>query len=359
MDLSGNKVGTAGKDLAITIKQWGLNPPLQYLYLANCSIPEWHCSTILQSLHLCIHLTDLNMTGNNIGAAGNILAECINQWGCNPALQYLFLGKCSITEKVCGEIMKSLGLCKNLKTINLSHNNTVGESAYQLARSIRQWGNNPPLQKLGLVNCSIPEDACYELISALFSCTHLTNLQLAGNHLCENGLHLKRFLETITDTLEVLSLGGCFIPVDVVAQILSLLSQCKKLWHLSVPGKVTGTFSNFLPNPPLKFLGLIDTELNEDDLNHLTSLVESQKLPNLEKLMLYGNSLDRMEDKLEELLEACIKHCDKELKIFLCDNNLPEGFMDKWNSRCKDTKIMLDFKTNLDEYNDNVWKRLC
>ena len=396
--LSGNKVGTAGKDLAITIRQWGMNPPLQSLYLDNCSIPEEHCSAILQSLHSCTHLTALNMAENNIGAAGNI------QWGFNPPLQQLSLNKCSITEEVCGKIMKSLETCKNLKTIDLSFNtvgesacqlaksirqwgdnpllqqlvlrncsiseqywseifnslgtcnnlthiglsfNTVGESGHQLAQSIRQWGDNPPLQQLGLYVCSIPEDACCELISALFSCTRLTHLELSGSHLCENGLHLKRYLETTTDTLEALSLDRCFIPVDVVGQILSLLSQCKKLWHLTVPGKVTGTFSNFLPGPPLKDLGLIDTELNVEDLNHLTGLVESQKLPNLEKLVLCGNSLDQMEDKLEELLEACVKHCDKELIIFLYNNNLPEEFMDKWNIRCKDTKITLDFKTKL------------
>ena len=527
LDLSGNKVGTAGKDLAITIRQWGMNPPLQYLYLDNCSISQEHCSAILQSLHSCTRLTELSMTGNSIGAAGNILAECINQWGCNPPLQYLYLRKCSITEEVSGKIMKSLGSCSNLKTIDLSEN-TVGESACQLAQSIRQWGDNPPLQELGLGNCSIPEqywseifnslgtcnnlthivlpentvggsasqltqsirqwrdnpplqqlglgncsipeqywseifnslgtcntltyfdlsnntlgesasdlahaikqwgdnpplqqlglgncsiperywsdifnslgtcnnltvldlsentvgesasqlalsvkqwgnnpplqilqlygctipkNASCELISTLFSCTRLTELQLAGSQLCENGLHLKRYLETITDTLEALCLDRCFIPVDVVGQILSLLSQCKKLRHLTVPGKVTGMFSNFLPNPPLKGLGLIDTELNEEDLNHLTGLVESQKLPILEKLMLYGNSLDQMEDKLEELLEACIKNCDKELIIFLCNNNLSEELMKNWNMSCKNTKITLDFQTDLDAYNASI-----
>ena len=298
------------------------------------------------------------MDGNNIGAAGNVLAESINQWGDNPPLQQLHLSNCSIPEQYWSEIFNSLGTCNNLANIDLMWD-TLGKSASQFAKSIRQWGDNPTLQILKLYDCSIPEHACCELISALFSCKCLTNLELAGSHLCENGLHLQRYLETITNTLEVLCLDRCFIPVDVVAQILSLLSQCKKIQHLTVPGKVTGTLSNFLPSPPLKFLGLIDTALNEEDLDHLTGLAESQKLPNLEKLMLYGNSLDQMEDKLEELLEACIKHCDKELKIFLCDNNLPEGFMDKWNSRCKDTKITLDFKTNLDEYNDNVWKRLC
>ena len=410
LDLSNNRIQNAGKHLAESIKQWGINPPLQELDLCNCGLHEDDCAELLQSLLGCVNLKQIDFSGNNIGKAPTYLIEIIRnsghlqklylmkssipeqywseifnslgtcnnlthidlsyhtvgesasqlgqsirQWGDNPPLQVLRLYDCSIPEDACCELISALFscTCNNLTHIDLSFN-TVAGSACQLAQSMRQWGDNPPLQVLRLYECSIPEDACCELISALFSCTRLTDLQLAGSHLCESGLHLKRYLETITDTLEVLCLDRCFIPVDVVGQILSLLSQCKKLIHLTVPGKVTGMFSNFLPSPPLKHLGLIDTELNEQDLDHLTGLVESQKLPILEKLMLYGNSLDQVEDKLEELLEACIKHCDKKLIIYLCDNNLPEEFMDKWNSRCKDTKITLDFKTDLDEYNANL-----
>ena len=350
LDLSNNRIQNAGKHLAESINQWGVNPPLQELYLCNCGLHEDDCAELLQSLLGCINLVEIVFSGNNIGKASKYLVEVIRNSG---HLQKLWLRKSSIPEQCWGEILNSLGTRNTLTFIHLS-DNTLGESASQLACSIKQLGDNPTLQRLGLYNCSIPEDACCELISALFSCTRLTHLALSGSHLRENGLHLIHYLETITDTLEGLCLDRCFIPVDVVGQILSLLSQCKKLSHLTVPGKVTGTFSNFLPNPLLEFLGLIDTELNEEDLDHLTGLVESQKLPNLEKLMLYGNSLDQMEDKFEELLEACVIHCDKKLVIFLCDNNLQEEFMDKWNNRCKHTKITLDFKTDLDEYNGST-----
>ena len=133
--LSGNKVGNAGEYVAKTIQQWGMDPPLQSLYLANCSIPEEHCSTILQSLHSCIHLTELSKTGNDIGTARQFLAEFFNQWGCNPPLQNLLIRKCSLEEIVYGEIIKSLGTCKNLKAIDLFYN-TVGESACMSASTI-------------------------------------------------------------------------------------------------------------------------------------------------------------------------------------------------------------------------------
>ena len=122
LNLSGNKVGNAGEYLAKTIQQWGTDPPLQYLYLANCSIPQEHCSTILQSLHSCTRLTELNMAGNNIGATGNILAECINLWGEHPQLRKIYINVCGIPEAQCGQIIQSLSKCKQLTHLNLSGN---------------------------------------------------------------------------------------------------------------------------------------------------------------------------------------------------------------------------------------------
>ena len=60
------------------------------------------------------------MTGNDIGAAGQFLAEFINQWGCNPPLQNLLIRKCSLEERFCGQIMKSLGTSKNSKQLIFS-----------------------------------------------------------------------------------------------------------------------------------------------------------------------------------------------------------------------------------------------
>ena len=139
LNLSGNKVGNAGEYLAKTIQQWGTDPPLQYLYLDNCSIPEEHCSAILQSLHSCTHLTELDMAGNSIGAAGNVLAECINQWGEHPQLRKIYINGCGIPEAQCGQIIQSLSKCKQLTHLNLS-GNKVGNAGEYLAKTIQQWG---------------------------------------------------------------------------------------------------------------------------------------------------------------------------------------------------------------------------
>ena len=351
LDLFNNRIQNAGEDLADSIKQWGVNPPLQVLDLCNCGLNEDDCAELLQSLLGCANLKEIDLSGNFIGKA-TYLMEIIRNSG---HLQKLYLRKSSIPEQCWGEILNSLGTRNNLTVIDLS-DNTIGESASQLAHSIRQWGDNPPLRELQLYGCTIPKDACCEIISALFSCKRLIDLKLAGSHLCENGCHLKRYLETVTDTLEVLCLDGCSIPVEACGQIISVLSRCKNLRHMSIPGNtLTGQFSKFVPHPPLDNLDLGDAALNKGDLNHLIDLFQSRKLPNLFELWLIGNSLDEMKDNLEKLLDTCIKDHERQLTIFLCHNNLSESFMETWSNKCKETRITLDFHTDLDEYNARLF----
>ena len=124
---------------------------------------------------------------------------------------------------------------------------------------------------------------------------------------------------------------------------------------MSLPGNtMTGTFGKFVPHPPLGHLDLGDTALNKEDLSHLIDLLQNGKLPNLFKLWLIGNSLDEMEDNLEKILDCCIIHHQRKLKIFLCRNNLSETFIETWRTMCKETEITLDFQTDLDEYNANL-----
>ena len=327
IDLSENTVEESASKLAQSIRQWGDNPPLQLLGLGNCSIPKQYWSEILKSLGTCNNLTHIGLSFNTVGKSAHQLAQSIRQWGDNPPLQKLGLGNCSIPEQYWSEIFYSLGTCNNLTHIDLSKN-TVGGSASQLAQSIRQWGDNPPLQVLHLYDCSIPEDACCELISALFSCKRLAILELAGSHLREKGLHLKRYLETITDTLEALGLGGCFIPVDITRQIISVLSRCKNLYHINLLGNtLTGQISRFVPHPQLKHLDLSYAALNKVDIDHLTDIILENKVPNLEELFLNGNSLDSLKKETKLLLDTCIKYHPNKLTVCLYRNNLTEELL--------------------------------
>ena len=319
--------------------------------MKNCSILEDSCGEIVDSLVTCRNLTRLVLSQNTIGKYGHQLSNMIRQWGDNPPLQELALENCSILEDSCGEIVECLSSCINLVELNFS-DNTVGKYGHQFADSIRQWGNNPPLQELNLFDCYIPKEASCDILNALFECTRLTWLSLTGRQLCEDGLHVKRYLETITGTLEGICLDRCFIPLEVSSQIVSVLSRCKNLYHMSLPGNVlTGTLSQFIPHPPLEHLDISDAALNKEDVCCVTSLIVSGLCPSLAELRLDENSLNEMEDELACLITACIDYQEEELTIYLSGNELSLGFITYWMTKCESTDITLDFDKDIDARN--------
>ena len=113
---------------------------------------------------------------------------------------------------------------------------------------------------------------------------------------------------------------------------------------MSLPhNTLTGQLSQFVPHRSLNYLDLSDTTLNKDDIDHLKDIIRSNKVLNLIVLYLNGNSLVKLEEKTETLLDTCIKHHAQILIVFLSYNNLTEEFRKEWAGRCEGTKIKLDF----------------
>ena len=226
--LSGNKLNSSGGQLTKTIQQWGMDCPLQSLYLHNCSIRLGHCSTTFQCLHLCTNLTELSMTRNCIGTAGNVLSECINQWGEEQKLQRIYIDDCGIPEVQCSQILQSLSECKQLTHLTLSGNKVRNAGEY-LANTIQQYGIGPSLQSLHLDNCSIPEEHCSTILQSLHSYTYLTELGMDGNTIGTAGKFLVESIKHWGEKqqLQRIYIKDCDIPEVQCCQILQSLSKCK------------------------------------------------------------------------------------------------------------------------------------
>ena len=291
LDLSHNTIGEAGRHLAQSITSWGDDPPLHRLDLGYCSILKQVWPELLQSLSSCKQLAHLDLSRNTIGEAGRYLAQSIKSWGDDPHLEALHLNPCSIPEQVWPELLQSLSSCKQLTDLDLS-DNTIGEAGRSLAQSITSWGHNPPLRKLDLIECSIPEQVWPELLQSLSSCKQLTDLDLSDNTIGEAGRSLAQSIKSWGDDppLQKLILSDCSIPEQVWAELLQSLSSCRKLADLS-GNTLTGCLSSFLsdPNPgltSLKDLNLEQTKLNKSDIQHLTHLIQNKKLSGLKHLWL-------------------------------------------------------------------------
>ena len=87
----------------------------------------------------------------------------IRSLGDSLQLQELTLNSCKMPMDVCSSILQALSVCKTLIILDLSKN-MLGEAAHHLAEAIRNWGNDPPLQKLYLTDTSIIMDIWNEIL---------------------------------------------------------------------------------------------------------------------------------------------------------------------------------------------------
>ena len=71
-----------------------------------------------------------------------------------------------------------LCLCCKKPDYSRSLQNMLGEAAHHLAESIKNWGNDPPLQKLYLTDTSIPMDIWNDILQSLKVCWQLTFLDI-------------------------------------------------------------------------------------------------------------------------------------------------------------------------------------
>ena len=226
IDMSNNILDTSAQHLAKSIRSWGDKPALQVLCLYNCSLTATASLELVQSLSSCRHLTVLDLAENKIGEAGHQLAQSIKSWGDEPPLQKLSLHNCSLTATAPLELVQSLSSCRHLTELDLGENK-IGEAGHQLAQSIKSWGDEPPLQKLYLYNCSLSATASLEFVQSLSSCRHLTVLDLRGNKLGKAGHQLSQSIKSWGDEppLQKLQLYNCSLTATASLEPVQFLSS--------------------------------------------------------------------------------------------------------------------------------------
>ena len=114
--------------------------------------------------------------------------------------------------------MQSLVWCNHLTHLDLGRN-SLAKAGIHLAKSIRTWGNNPPLQQRHLYDC------------------------LLG----KAGKNLANFIKI--HQIQVLLLENCEMSADTSTKLLQALSSCKKLISLDLSGNIHGEGGIIWYNP--------------------------------------------------------------------------------------------------------------
>ena len=291
---------------------------------------------------VCLTLDEINLLpgkeevhpGIEMNLSGeNITSDVVNTLEISESVGGLILRNCSISDGAVFEAFLKLFIHNFVTVLDLS-STKLGHNAIHINYIITQ-GN---LKQLHLPHCEIPGTALHLILLALSSCKELTHLDLCGNNLEACGHHVAEFIMALGDepTLEELNLGQCSMKREMCMELLLALGNCKSLTALNMTANcIQGCFSWFLPHPhqglhSLVKLFLDSTSLNSEDMSHLVHLIEKGKLVMLVELNLGSNSLHTMENEVKNLVEACVTHHTKDLKVDLCENYLSISLEDKW-----------------------------
>ncbi|XP_076835996.1 NACHT, LRR and PYD domains-containing protein 3-like isoform X2 [Brachyhypopomus gauderio] len=197
--------------------------------LSNCSITEESCAALCSALRSnpSSHLRELNMNNNEPGDSGvKQLSALLEDPLCT--LEILQLYNCSITEDGCSALASALrsNPSSHLRELKLDDNKPGDSGVKQLSALLED--PHCTLEKLHLSDCSITEEGCAALCSALRSnpSSHLREMKLNRNKPGDSGVkQLSALLEDPHCTLERLHLFDCGITEEGCAALASALKS--------------------------------------------------------------------------------------------------------------------------------------
>ena len=260
------------------------------------------------------------------------------------------------------------------------HNVSMQSEA--INHTMKQISESAVTQRIDLQHTSLPKVKSINLMNKNKSLLHFSLLSVTMDaDLCESLLEQVAFLTNlkflrigIDDAygFEIIDGTYCRIPRALCAETLGSISHLPNLIHLDIStNDLRGCLSHFISDshpglPFLERLNLRFTNLKPVDINHLTNLMTTNKLPTLTHLFL---RLGRFYADMDILIKAAIAHHQRRLNLVLTtyDVEHPWGFyqienleghlQNKWSGICEGTHVKLhflyegDIDREVDDYN--------
>ncbi|KAG7333564.1 hypothetical protein KOW79_003699 [Hemibagrus wyckioides] len=243
VDLSSNPLEDSGVKLLCA----GLKSPnckLEKLRVNNSRMTNEGCAALGSALGLNpSHLRELELSGNKLGGSGmkELCGVLKNQ---QFKLLKLGLCNCSLTEDDCTAVVSALGTNpSHLMELDLSDNIIRDTGVKQLSDLLKD--PQCRTEKLRLNKSSITHRGCTDLISALTSNpSHLTELDLSENTLGNSGgIQISTLLKNSSCRLQKLLLSDCSVTREGYTALVKALNSnpSSPLMELDLRGNDPGT----------------------------------------------------------------------------------------------------------------------
>ena len=105
-----------------------------------------------------------------------------NGFNLSKNIKSMSIRECQLSHEIQNHLLQQLSKGQSLIFLDLQ-DTYIAEDGHHIANSINSWKVDRALQKVNLGYCAIPPDVCAELLQSLSICQQLTDLDLSGNNL--------------------------------------------------------------------------------------------------------------------------------------------------------------------------------
>ena len=239
LNISSNELGNDGiRHLARALS---VNQCLKKLKLQECSI-NFLSESFAKALAMNEHLEDLNFSNNSLCDYG--IQHLVHALRVNRGLKILNLTTCNLTSQSAKRLAEALTINKHLKRLNIGSNPIYSEGIRCLAHAL---GINQSLKILDLQStCSLTSRSAKSLAKALTTNTHLEELNISDNALCDDGIqHLAHALK-VNQHLKTLLLVNCSIADNGFQCLAEAIQYNHGLNTLFVHNRIFSKISNLI-----------------------------------------------------------------------------------------------------------------